>query len=170
MDFNLDQMSATDRYELLLGTVVPRPIALITTLDVDGKLNAAPYSLFNVMGHEPPVVAVSVLPHPTGRLKDTGANILATEEFVVNLVPEEMAEAMNISCIDAPAGYDELKLAKLAIAPSRRVKPPRIAASPWRSNVACSLHYRSGQTKRSLSGGLCRRMSRMSLCLMPRAL
>jgi len=130
MDFNLDQMSATDRYELLLGTVVPRPIALITTLDADGKLNAAPYSLFNVMGHEPPIVAVSVLPHPTGRLKDTGANILATEEFVVNLVPEEMAEAMNISCIDAPAGYDELKLTKLAIAPSRRVKPPRIAASP----------------------------------------
>ncbi len=130
MEFNLDQMSAANRYELLLGTVVPRPISLITTLDVDGKLNAAPYSLFNLMGHEPPVVAVSVLPHPAGRLKDTGANILATEEFVLNLVSEEMAEAMNITCIDAPAGYDELKLTTLKTTPSKRVKPPRIAQSP----------------------------------------
>ena len=130
MHFNVDQLSAADRYELLLGTVVPRPIAIITTLDEQSRLNAAPYSLFNVMGHEPPIVVISVLPHPAGRLKDTGANILATQEFVVNLVSESMAEGMNIACIDAPPGFDELSLAKLRTAPSRQVKPPRVAESP----------------------------------------
>jgi flavin reductase (DIM6/NTAB) family NADH-FMN oxidoreductase RutF len=130
MDFDFNRLAAADRYELLLGTVVPRPIALITTLDSGGKLNAAPYSLFNVIGHEPPMVAVSVLPHPERRLKDTGQNIIATEEFVVNLVSEELAEAMNVTCIDAPTGFDEAKLARLATTPSKMVKPPRIAASP----------------------------------------
>jgi len=89
MEFDFNRLAAAQRYELLLGTVVPRPIALITTLSADGKINAAPYSLFNVMGHEPPIVAVSVLPHPEQRMKDTGANILATEEFVINLVSED---------------------------------------------------------------------------------
>lgn len=130
MDFKVDELPAIDPYELLLGTVVPRPIALITTLDTQGKLNAAPYSLFNVMGHEPPIVVFSVLPHPTGRMKDTGENVMATEEFVVNLVSEDMAEAMNIACIDAPAGYDELKLANLTTVRSHSVKPPRVAESP----------------------------------------
>lgn len=130
MEFDFNRLPAAERYELLLGTVVPRPIALITTLDAAGKLNAAPYSLFNVMGHEPPIVAVSVLAHPERRLKDTGQNILATDEFVVNLVSEALAEAMNVTCIDAPPGFDEAKLAQLEIAASQTVKPPRIAASP----------------------------------------
>ena len=130
MHFDVEKMAAADRYELLLGTVVPRPIALITTLSPDGNLNAAPYSLFNIMGHDPPVMMVSVLPHPERRLKDTAANILATREFVVNLVSESIAEAMNIACIDAPPGVNELELAGLATAPSAKVKPPRVAASP----------------------------------------
>jgi len=130
MEFDFNRLAAAQRYELLLGTVVPRPIALITTLSADGKINAAPYSLFNVMGHEPPIVAVSVLPHPEQRMKDTGANILATEEFVINLVSEDLAEAMNITCIDAPAGVNELDLAKLKTAPSKTVKPPRVVGSP----------------------------------------
>jgi flavin reductase (DIM6/NTAB) family NADH-FMN oxidoreductase RutF len=128
--FDVEKMAAADRYELLLGTVVPRPIALITTLSPDGNLNAAPYSLFNIMGHDPPVMMVSVLPHPERRLKDTAANILGTREFVVNLVSERIAEAMNIACIDAPPGVNELELARLTTAPSIKVKPPRVAASP----------------------------------------
>lgn len=111
LQFNLEQLPASDRYELLLSTVVPRPIDLITTLAADGALNAAPYSLFNVMSHDPPIVAVSILPHADRRLKDTGQNILATGEFVVNLVSEDVASAMNLTCIDAPPGVDELKLA-----------------------------------------------------------
>ncbi len=130
MQFDLDRMAAADRYELLLSTVVPRPIALITTLSADGRLNAAPYSLFNVMGHDPAIVVVGVLPHLEGRRKDTGENILATDEFVVNLVSEPLAEAMNITCIDAPPDVDELALARLEAVPSVKVKPPRIALSP----------------------------------------
>lgn len=123
-------MRPADRYELLLGTVVPRPVALITTLDPKGRVNAAPYSLFNVMGHDPAVAIVSVLGHPAGRLKDTGNNILATKEFVINLVSESVAQAMNITCIDAPPGIDELELAGLDTVASVEVMPPRVAACP----------------------------------------
>ena len=130
MQFDFNTMKPMDRYELLLGAVVPRPITIVTTLSATGALNAAPYSLFNVVGHDPPVIMVAVLPHPEGRLKDTADNIFATREFVVNVVPRSMAEAMNVTCIDAPAGRNELELVNLATAPSTTVKPPRIARSP----------------------------------------
>jgi flavin reductase (DIM6/NTAB) family NADH-FMN oxidoreductase RutF len=130
MQFDIDGMAPIDRYELLLGTIVPRPIALITTLGPDGSVNAAPYSLFNVMGHDPAVAMVSVLAHPEARLKDTANNILATKEFVINLVSETVAETMNITCIDAPPGVNELELANLKTSASIKVKPPRVAASP----------------------------------------
>jgi flavin reductase (DIM6/NTAB) family NADH-FMN oxidoreductase RutF len=130
MQFDIEGMAPADRYELLLGTIVPRPIALITTLGANGGVNAAPYSLFNVMGHDPAVAMVSVLPHPEGRFKDTATNILATKEFVINLVSEAVAEAMNITCIDAPPGMNELELAGLNTAVSSKVKPPRVSESP----------------------------------------
>jgi flavin reductase (DIM6/NTAB) family NADH-FMN oxidoreductase RutF len=96
MQFDIDKMAAADRYELLLGTVVPRPIALVTTISSDGAINAAPYSLFNVMGHDPAVAMISALAHPDGRLKDTATNILATKEFVINLVSEAVAWAERV--------------------------------------------------------------------------
>jgi flavin reductase (DIM6/NTAB) family NADH-FMN oxidoreductase RutF len=130
MQFDIDGMAAIDRYELLLGTIVPRPIALITTLGPDGSLNAAPYSLFNIMGHDPAVAMVSVLAHPEARLKDTANNILATKEFVLNFVSETVAEAMNITCIDAPPGVNELELAHLKTSASIKVQPPRVALCP----------------------------------------
>jgi flavin reductase (DIM6/NTAB) family NADH-FMN oxidoreductase RutF len=130
MQFDIDNMAAADRYELLLGTVVPRPIALVTTISNDGAINAAPYSLFNIMGHDPAVAMISVLAHPDQRLKDTANNILATKEFVINLVSESVAEAMNITCIDAPPATNELELAGLNTAASVKVKPPRVSASP----------------------------------------
>jgi flavin reductase (DIM6/NTAB) family NADH-FMN oxidoreductase RutF len=130
MQFDVDKMAAMDRYELLLGTVVPPPIALVTTISADGTINAAPYSLFNVMGHDPAVAMISVLAHPEQRLKDTANNILATKEFVINLVSESLAEAMNITCIDAPPGTNELELARLKTAASIKVKPPRVSESP----------------------------------------
>jgi flavin reductase (DIM6/NTAB) family NADH-FMN oxidoreductase RutF len=130
MQFDFQSMMPADRYELLLGTILPRPITIVTTLSPGGTLNAAPYSLFNVVSHDPPVVMIAVLPHPDGRLKDTAANILATGEFVVNLVPRSMAEAMNITNIDAPQGTNELALANLEAVPSTSIKPPRIESSP----------------------------------------
>lgn len=130
MQFDLTQMKADRRYELLLSTVVPRPIALVTTQNADGAINAAPYSLFNIVSHDPAMLMLAVLPHAEARLKDTARNITETKEFVVNLVSEQLAEAMNISCIDAPPARNELELAKLPSTPSVAVKPPRIAMSP----------------------------------------
>lgn len=147
MQFDFSNMGPVDRYELLLGAVVPRPIALITTLSAHGSLNAAPYSLFNVVSHDPPIMMVSVLPHPNDRMKDTANNILATKEFVVNLVPEGLAEAMNITCIDAPPGRNELVLAELDTRPSSRIKPPRVASSPvaFECSLVTSVSFGSNQ-------------------------
>jgi flavin reductase (DIM6/NTAB) family NADH-FMN oxidoreductase RutF len=130
MLFDFDTMTAMQVFEFLTGTVVPRPIALVTTLSPNGVPNTAPYSFFNIMGIEPPVLALTVLPTPDGRMKDTGRNIRETREFVVSLVSEDIAEAMNIACIDAPAGVDEMRLADLTAATSTKVAPPRVAASP----------------------------------------
>ncbi len=147
MHFDLEKMAAMDRYELLLGTVVPRPIALVTSIAGDGAVNAAPYSLFNVMGHDPAIAMISVLAHPEQRLKDTAANILATKEFVINLVPEALAEAMNLTCIDSPPGTNELELAKLETTPSAAIKPPRISQSPvaYECRFLTSLSFGSNQ-------------------------
>jgi len=130
MQFDMAQLAPMNRYELLLGTVLPRPIALITTISADGLVNAAPYSLFNVFSHDPPIVAFSVLPSPNGSLKDTGRNVLSSGEFVLNLVSEGIAEAMNLTCIDAPSNVSEIELARLETLPSTGVAPPRLKASP----------------------------------------
>ena len=147
MQFNFQSMNPMDRYELLLGTVLPRPVTIVTTVSDDGAINAAPYSLFNVVSHDPPVLMISVLPHPERRLKDTAANVFATREFVVNLVPRSMAEAMNITNIDAPRGANELTLAKLETASSTSVKPPRIATSPvaFECRLLTSLSFNADQ-------------------------
>ena len=140
-------MNPMDRYELLLGTVLPRPVTIVTTVSDDGAINAAPYSLFNVVSHDPPVLMISVLPHPERRLKDTAANVFATREFVVNLVPRSMAEAMNITNIDALRGANELTLVKLETASSTSVKPPRIATSPvaFECRLLTSLSFNADQ-------------------------
>lgn len=129
MLFDMEKLEAQDRYKILASTVTPRPIAWVTTLSEDGVVNAAPYSFFNALGHEPPTLALGLLAGK-GRFKDTATNILATGEFVVNLVSEANAEAMNVTCIDAPPEIDELELAGLTQARSHAVRPPRIAESP----------------------------------------
>jgi len=129
MLFDMDKLEAQNRYKILASTVTPRPIAWVTTLSEQGIVNAAPYSFFNALGHEPPTLALGLLAGK-GRFKDTASNILATGEFVVNLVSEGNAEAMNVTCIDAPPEIDELALAGLTPAASHAVRPPRIAESP----------------------------------------
>jgi flavin reductase (DIM6/NTAB) family NADH-FMN oxidoreductase RutF len=129
MLFDFEALPPQDRYKVLIASVAPRPIAWVTTKSREGAVNAAPFSFFNAMGSDPPTVAVGILPRD-GRLKDTGRNILETAEFVVNLVSEETAEAMNVTCIDAPPEVDELQLAKLTAVPSRSIAPPRIGEAP----------------------------------------
>lgn len=130
MRFDLETLPTPICYKLLAATVVPRPIAWVTTLSAAGIANAAPYSFFNVMGSQPPIVALGLLARPDGSLKDTAANIIQGGEFVVHLVSEPLAQAMNLTCIDAPPGVDEIALAGLATAPSLRVAPPRLVEAP----------------------------------------
>jgi flavin reductase (DIM6/NTAB) family NADH-FMN oxidoreductase RutF len=129
MLFDMETLPAQDRYKLLASSVVPRPIAWVTTQSRAGIVNAAPFSFFNAMGSDPPTLAIGIIPRE-GRLKDTAANIVETAEFVVNLVAEASAEAMNVTCIDAPPEIDELQLAKLTAVPSRSIAPPRIGEAP----------------------------------------
>ena len=129
MEFDLRALAKPERYKILASCVMPRPIAWVTTLSADGVRNAAPYSFFNVMGDDPPTIALGMLAHPE-RMKDTPANIGATGEFVVNLVDEAHAEAMNATCIDAPPEIDEFDLAGIEAQPSITIAPPRIASAP----------------------------------------
>lgn len=130
MRFDLEEVGVQNAYKLLAATVIPRPIAWVVTQDAEGRLNAAPYSFFNVMGSAPPTVAIGIMADPERGFKDTSRNILDTGEFVVNLVPERLVAAMNVTAVDAPRGVDELMLAGLATEPSAHVRPPRIAESP----------------------------------------
>ncbi len=130
MDFDFSQMAGPDRYKLMSAAITPRPIAWLTTESKDGVRNAAPYSFFNMMGAEPPLVVVGIMRRPDGSYKDSGQNILYTGEFVVNLVSEADAPAMNFTCIDAPPDFDEIDAAHIATAPSTAIVPPRIASAP----------------------------------------
>ena len=123
-------LPAAERYKLLVGTVVPRPIALVSTRDAAGRHNAAPFSFFNVFSHDPAIVVLGIEQRRRGAPKDTVANVRATGEFVVNLVDEAMAEAMNVCAIDFDEGVDELIEAGLTAAPSATIAAPRIAESP----------------------------------------
>lgn len=131
INVRLADLPADRRYKLLVGVVIPRPIAFVTTIDADGIVNAAPYSFFNVFSENPAVVALGINLRPDGkRLKDTGANIRNTGEFVVNMVDEAHAEAQNIGAIEFEPDISELAEAGLETAPSVDVKPPRIASAP----------------------------------------
>ena len=130
MHFDFEELTARACYRLLVDTVVPRPIAFVTTVDREGRLNAAPFSFFNVMGHDPPLVVLGVEQRSDGRLKDTAANIRATREFVVNLVSEPLAHAMNVCSAQLPPEIDEVALTGLETASSEKIGVPRLVAAP----------------------------------------
>ncbi len=130
MELDLEGKFAARAYQLLVSLIVPRPIALVTTLSVDGKINAAPFSFFNVMGANPPIVAFAPGDRDDDTPKDTARNVRATHEFVVNLVDEAIAEKMNLCAASLPFGENELLHAGLTAAPSSVIKPPRIAEAP----------------------------------------
>src|SRR3981189_3457775 len=127
MQFDFTKISPPERYKLLLATVLPRPIAWITTRDANGAVNAAPFSFFNVFGNDPATVGIGIGSKAPGEPKDTRANIRANEQFVVNLVPFSLAQAMRVTSIAFPRGVEEPKEAGLDLAPSMRVAVPRIA-------------------------------------------
>ena len=111
--------------------VVPRPIGWISSCDTEGGINLAPFSFFNAVADDPPVVIFSAGgPHLEGGHKDTPTNVEATGEFVFNLATWDLREKMNLTSASAPRDWDEFKLAGLTPVPSRLVKPPRVKESP----------------------------------------
>ncbi|MCW5695092.1 MAG: flavin reductase family protein [Bauldia sp.] len=129
MIFDLEQLDTWSRHKLLTATIVPRPIAWVSTLDADGVANIAPFGFFNAFGVDPPVIALGVHDSQSGR-SDTGNNIRATGQFVVNLTPERLLREVEVTAVPFPPEVDEFVEAGLTKAPSLRVAPPRILESP----------------------------------------
>jgi flavin reductase (DIM6/NTAB) family NADH-FMN oxidoreductase RutF len=130
MTFDFDSLPQPQRYKLLVGLVVPRPIALVTSIGPGGIVNAAPFSFFNVFSEEPPLVVLGLQSRSDGAIKDTPANIRETGAFVVNLVDEALAEQMNICAVDFPREESEISAAGLDLCAGIAVPVPRISSAP----------------------------------------
>ncbi len=130
MLFDFETLDPKDAYKLVVSTVVPRPIAWVVSRDEGGLVNAAPYSFFNAFSDNPVVVGFGCGPRPEGALKDTAANIRATREFVVNLVPFDHVQGMNVTAVEFAPEVDEIAEAGLTPVPSAKVGVPRIQESP----------------------------------------
>lgn len=124
-------------YKLLISSVVPRPIAWVSSVDATGVHNLAPFSYFMAITDEPPTIAFSCSARAGAGKKDTLRNVEETGEFVVNIADDDRAEAMNLSSGDYPPDVDEFAVTRLTAAPSAVVKAPRVAEAPI--NMECKL-------------------------------
>ncbi len=143
MDFDLEKTPGTSAYKLLVGLVAPRPIALITSMDEAGHLNAAPFSAYNYLCTDPPIVAIGVTNRPDQRHvpKDTARNIRRTGEFVVNVVTEDIAERMNICATDFPPDMSEVELAGFTTEPSLKVEAAPHSGGPCSTRMPRAHHH-----------------------------
>ena len=133
------QIAYSDIYKLMIGIIVPRPIAFVSTVDSAGIRNLAPFSYFTACSSNPPMVCFSTTVRSGPRpYKDTLENVRATGEFVLNTVTEEIAEQMNTTSADVPPDVDEFALSGLTPIASDLVKPPRVAES--KAQMECRLH------------------------------
>ena len=130
MHFDFQKLTPAQRYKLLIGCIVPRPIALVTTRSKSGLNNAAPFSFFNVFSEDPALIILGFGNRSDGTLKDTAANIAETGEFVVNLVDESIAEQMTLCAIDFPPDESEINPADFTLAHSAEINVARIAEAP----------------------------------------
>jgi flavin reductase (DIM6/NTAB) family NADH-FMN oxidoreductase RutF len=129
--FDFEKLTPLQRYKILCGAVVPRPIALVTSLDSHGRVNAAPFSFFNVFSEEPAQIVLGLQHRPAGEPKDTTRNLARAAEFAVNMVDEPLAGAMNSCAIDFPSGVSEIDELGIATRPGVRIAVPSIAAAPF---------------------------------------
>ena len=140
MQFDPNELEHTAVYKLLTGTIIPRPIGWISSVSENGINNLAPFSYFNAVGDDPPHVMFS-----TGRgndsNKDTLNNVLATKQFVVNMVTEELVEQMNTTAQAVHSDIDEFELAGVTSIPSQKVKPMRVRESPITLECELVHHY-----------------------------
>jgi flavin reductase (DIM6/NTAB) family NADH-FMN oxidoreductase RutF len=137
-EVDFEGITAYQRYKLMASLIVPRPIALVTTLGPTGVINAAPFSMFNMIGEDPPILMISVNRLTDGRFKDTAANILRSGEFVVHMSDEPMAQKMHDCGKAFPSNVSELAEVGLTPVPAHRVAPPRILEAPVA--FECVLH------------------------------
>lgn len=161
--FPLRDLSPHDRYKLLCGIVIPRPIALVTTLDANGAVNAAPFSFFNVFSENPPMVVLGLQHKPDRSPKDTTRNIHRDGEFVVNMVDEALAASMNDCAVDFPAGESEVVATGLATLPSIDVGVPYLAAAPFALECKRSVSLAFGPQRELLVGEVLRIHAREGL-------
>ncbi|WP_263381186.1 flavin reductase family protein [Granulicella arctica] len=129
MDFELEKLTARETYNLMIGLIAPRPIALVTSRNEDGGLNAAPFSAYNYLCTDPPIVGIGAMDRPGGGFipKDTARNIRRTGEFVINVVTEDLMHQMNICATDFPPDVSEIDMAGLTTLPSKHISVPRLA-------------------------------------------
>ncbi|PLR78728.1 hypothetical protein CU633_04040 [Bacillus sp. V3-13] len=140
MRFNPNELSTKDMYKLLTGSVVPRPIAWVSTISEEGIHNLAPFSFFTVASRKPPMLCISIGPgvgEREGTEKDTLVNIRSIKEFVVNVVPAQLANQMHTSSENLPSHVDEFTAAKLTPIKSESIRPMRVKESPI--NIECTL-------------------------------
>lgn len=138
MEIDFSTLTPYECYKLMASLIVPRPIALVTSVNAQGVVNAAPFSMFNMLGEDPPILFISINKLQDQHLKDTSANILDNGQFVVHIADEPMAEQMH-QCGDAlPSTVSELEVVGLGTSPSCAVKPPRIREAPVAFECALS--------------------------------
>lgn len=147
--FESRDLSSAAAYALMVGIVVPRPVAWITTINGAGMVNAAPFSCYTFVCNQPPMLAVSVGPRGEA-LKDTAANIAANQEFVVNVATEETLAAMHASSAEYPPHESEVAALGLATLPSKSVGPPRLACSPIAMECRLERRLDLGETRSGL--------------------
>ena len=140
MEMRCAELDPKSRYKLLIGLVYPRPIALVSTINANGVLNAAPFSFFNVVADEPPLVMLSINRRSDGTMKDTVKNIRRTGEFVVNLVDEAIANGMVSAGQELPETESEFSAGRFTPAASVAVAPPRVLEAP--ASLECRLQQR----------------------------
>lgn len=127
---NFEDLTPREAYKVMIGTIVPRPIAWVTTVSPEGVVNAAPYSFFNCLSADPPILALGVENKPDRSFKDTAWNIRMTECFTVNIVDRANVEAMAATAAAFESGVDEVQMAGLTTAPGEKIIAPRIAEAP----------------------------------------
>jgi flavin reductase (DIM6/NTAB) family NADH-FMN oxidoreductase RutF len=144
LQLDLSTLSPGRAYRFLISAIVPRPIAFVSTLSVEGTRNLAPFSYFMGVGPKPPTVALSIIRRRSG-IKDTARNILETREFVINSATEDIARQLNRTSGDYAPDIDEFSVAGLTPVDSVRVKPPRVAESPVQLECRLYQSYEIGE-------------------------
>ena len=163
LQFDLTAMAVRDRYKLVCGIVVPRPIALVTSIDARGRVNAAPFSFFNLFSDDPVQLVLGLQHKADGTPKDTTRNLASATHFVVNMVDDALAPAMNECAIDFPSDVGEIEALGIETLPGVSVPVPRIKSAPFALECKRTLSLAFSNTRELLIGEVVRIHARAGL-------